>query len=355
MKVLLLITFLFISLFGDFSLTYKLDNSVTQKVEYKDDNHILFTILNNNKIAEKLIILNNKKYILFYENGIQHIYEISDELSQPVAVGDHIVKYKLIKKLGESKFNSYNIEKWRVKYANGEKNTEVLVSKDKQLSSAIYKVISALKKLLPADKQEQADMFNMGNGYVLLETGELKLLSYNKLTLPQTLFAINTELNQKEQKELSENINGCFTNVCCNKESNKSLEISTYLKESTQDWKLEKTAKCVDLSEQNIESAIYLSHSQTIVVEMTTGKIVPSGKILSLKEQGVKIENYQEKDLEGFKTISAYLPIIDATITDIMLPNSTISIFTKGKKELYNFAKQALKLKIKDSYSSNDI
>ena len=355
MKVLFLFIILFISLFGDFSLTYKLDNSVTQKVEYKDDNHILFTILNNNKVAEKLIILNNKKYILFYENGIQHIYEISDELSQPINDNNHIVEYKLIKKLGESKFNSFNVEKWRVKYADGKKNTEVLVSKDKQLSNAIYKVISALKKLLPADKQEQADMFNMGNGYVLLETGELKLLSYNEQILPQTLFAINTELNKKEEKELSDNINGCFTNVCCNKENNKAVEISSYLKDSTEKWKLEKTARCTDPTEQNIESALYLNNSQTIVVEMTTGNVVPSGKIASLKDQGVKIENYQEKDLEGYKTISAYLPIINATITDIMLPNTTISIFAKGKTELYNFAKQALKLRVKNSYSSNDI
>jgi len=353
MKALFLITILFISLYGDFSLTYKLDNNVMQKVEYKDNKHVLFTILNKGQIAEKLVILNNKKYILFYENGISHIYEISDELSEPVKENNQTVKYKIIKKLGDSKFNNFNIEKWRVQYANGLKSTDIVVSKDKYLYSAIIKVISALKKLLPANKQEQANMFNMGNGYVLIETGDLKLISFKKDLLPESIFAVNTELDESSEKEFSKNIDSCFTNVCCDKNSTKSLEISSYLNKSINSWKLEKTAKCNNPSEQNTESALYLNGSKKIIIDMSTGDKITSGKIASLKAEGIKIENYQEKYLNGYKTIIAYLPIINATVTDILLPNTTISIYTKGKKELYDFAKKVLKLKINNSYSSS--
>ena len=355
MRILFLFAVLFLSLYGDFSLVYKLDNSITQKVDYKDDKHILFTILDHNTTAEKLIILNDKKYIIFYENGIQHIYEISDELSEPIKDSSNPIQYTLVKKLGNSKFNNFKIEKWRVKYADGEKSADILVSRDKKLSNSIYKVISALKKLLPADKQQQADMFNMGNGYVLLETGDLKLISYEEKTLADKIFAIKNELNDNEEKELSQNINNCFTNVCCNKDSVKSTSISAYLNKSVKSWKLEKTAKCTDPTEQNIESAIFSNKSEKIIVEMTTGDMVPSGKIASLKEQGIKIEHYREKDLYGYKTITAYLPIIDASITDIMLPNTTITIFTKGKKELYSFVQKVLKLRVKNSYSSSGI
>ena len=355
MKILFLFAILFLSLYADFTLVYKLDNSITQKVDYKDNKHILFTISDHNTTAEKLIILNDKKYIIFYENGIQHIYEISDELSEPVKESSNPIQYKLVKKLGNSKFNNFNIEKWRVKYADGEKSTEILVSRDKKLSNAIFKVISALKKLLPADRQQQADIFNMGNGYVLLETGDLKLVSYKENELEEKIFAINSELDESQEKELSKNIDNCFTNVCCNKESTKATSISTYLNESIKKWKLEKTAKCTDPTEKNIESAIYSNQSQKIIIEMTTGDVVPSGKIESLKEQGIQIENYQVKDLSGYKTVSAYLPIIDATVTDVMLPNTIITIFSKGKKELYSFAQKALKLRVKNSYSANGI
>ena len=195
----------------------------------------------------------------------------------------------------------------------------------------------------------------MGNGYVLIKTGELKLISYNEKSLPVSIFAINSELNKKEEVELAKNINGCFTNVCCNKKSNTSTKITSYLNEHTNNWKLEKTAKCLNISEQNIESALYTRFSKKVIVEITTGSNVPAGKIASLNEQGIKIENYSEKNLKGYKTVNAYLPNVDATITDIMLPNTTISIFAKGKIELYDFAKEVLKLRVNNSYSSNNI
>ena len=354
MKIVLLFTFLLLSLYGDFTLIYKLDSNITQKVDYKDDQHILFTILNNNNISEKLVILNDKKYIIFYENGIQHIYEISDELSEPVKESNNTIQYKIVKKLGNSKFGNFNVEKWRVKYADGAKSTDILVSKDKKLYNSIFKVIAALKKLLPADKQQQADIFNMGHGYVLLETGDLKLLSYKENKLSNKLFAITDELSDDDEKKFSQNIDNCFTNVCCNKKSIEPTQIKFYLNNNIKNWKLEKMAKCTDPSEKNIESAIYSDKSNKIIVEMTTGEETSSGKIASLIEQGIKVENYKVKDLLGYKTVSAYLPIIDATITDVILPNTTISIYSKGKKKLYNFAQKALKLRIKNSFSSND-
>ncbi len=354
MKIVLLFTVLLLSLYGDFTLIYKLDNNITQKVDYKNDKHILFTILDNNKISEKLIILNDKKYIIFYENGIQHIYEISDELSEPVKESNNTIQYKIVKKLGSSKFNNFNVEKWRVKYADGEKSTDVIVSKDKKLYNSIFKVIAALKKLLPADKQQQADIFNMGHGYVLLETGDLKLLSYKENNLSNKLFAITDELSDDDEKKFSKNIDNCFTNVCCNKKSIEATQIKYYLNNNIKKWKLEKMAKCTDPTEKNIESAIYSDKSKKIIIEMTTGEETSSGKIASLIDQGIKVENYTVKDLLGYKTVSAYLPIIDATVTDVMLPNTTISLYTKGKKELYSFAQKALKLRIKNSFSSNN-
>ena len=357
MRAIVVFSLLYIFAFADFSLTYKLDNTTLQTVNYLDKNHVLFTIYNNDTPIEKLLILNSKKYIIFNDENIEHIYEISDELSEPVKDTNISTKvdYKFIKKIKDTKIAGIPAQKWLVE--NSEHNkTEVIVSNNQDIVSALFKVMNALKEILPANKQEQAHIFNMGDGFVLLATGDLKLISYNQDKISDNIFTLEPALSDAEQEKLSDNIEKCFSDVCCGKESSDAVELNSFLKENIEHWHLEKIAKCEDPTEKNIESALYSNKNRHIIVEMTTGKEITSGKIESLKQQGIKVENMQKKNLNGFESVSAYLPVVNATVTDIMLPNTTISIYSKGKSDLFSFAKKAIKLNLRTtSYRSTNI
>lgn len=357
MRAVVALILLSLSIFADFTLTYKLDSTTLQTVKYIDKNHILFTIYNNGEMVEKLLIINGKKYIIFNEDNIEHIYEISDELSEPIKDKNITaqVEYKFIKKIKDTKIAGLKAEKWLVENSNNEK-TSVIVSNSPDIVADLFKVMNALKEILPANKQDEAYMFNMGKGYVLLATGDLKLISYSKKKISSDIFELKPLLNESQQKKMADNIDKCFSEVCCGKEYIEAKELKPFLKSKIGRWHLKKVAKCTNIVEKNIESAIYSdTNNSNIVVEMTTGDIVPSGKIDSLIEQGIKVSNLKKDSLDGFKIISAYVPVVDATVIDIMLPNTTISLYAKGKAKLEKFAKEVLNLKIKNSYSSTGI
>jgi len=360
MKIITLLI-LFLSLaFADFSLSYRLDNSIVQKVEFKDKNHVLFTIEDSGKLSEKLIILNDKKYIVFYQDGIEHIYEISDELSEPVKESGPktVNNYKLIKKLDTNlTVAGFKAQKWKIKYTDTDETADVTVSNDAKISNAMFKVMQALRKLLPADKQEQASMFDMGNGYVLLETGNLKLTSYNENNLADKQFAIYDGYGNDTNQPLSKEIEKCFTKVCCGEKTEKTEEVATFINKKINNWDLEKSAKCQSDTKSNINivSAIYSTKDNGhITIEIATGTVTPYGKIESLIQQGIKVENKKTYEIDGFKAISGYLPEADSTIIDIMLPNSTLTIFKKGRGDLNSFAQKVIKLE-HNKYISNAI
>lgn len=357
MRAIVLFILLYIFAYADFTLTYKLDNTTLQTVNYADKKHVLFTIYSNGELVEKLLILNDKKYIIFNEDNIEHIYEISDELSEPVKESNitATVEYKFIKKIKDTKIAGIKAEKWLVENSNNEK-TPVIVSNSPDIVADLFKVMDALKKILPANKQDEAYMFNMGKGYVLLATGDLKLISYNKDKLSTDIFNLKPLLDNSQQEKMANSIDKCFSEVCCGKESSDAKELKPFLKTKIGKWQLKKVAKCNNDIEKNIESAIYTdSNNSHIVVEMTTGDVVPSGKIDSLIEQGIKVSDIKKTNLDGFRTVSAYIPVVDATVVDIMLPNTTISLYSKGKAKLEKFAKQVLNLKVKNIYSTSGI
>ncbi len=343
------------SALADFSLTYKISNIITQKVDFKDKENVLFTIKQSGNTVEKLIISDGKKYISFNDNGIEQILEISDELSEPVKTEvSNDIKYKVIKKEQNLKIAGFDAEKWTIQYLENNRTEDVFVSKDPKIVSAVLSVIEALKKILPNNKQKNADIFNMGNGYVLLGSRDLQLISYEEKPLPKKLFAIDTELNEKEEKVLSENIKNCFTKVCCGQKIEAAQELASFLNKNIENWKLKEVAKCKAPQEAGLESALYTDSNRSIIIEITTNG-QQGGKIESLKKQGLKLVNIRESRINGFKITTAYLPIVNATIADIMLPSGTISIYCKGKSDLSAFAKKAIKLKLNQSYSSSSI
>jgi len=360
MKTIALFVLFLSFLFADFSLSYRLDNSIVQKVKFKDKNHVLFVIEDNGELSEKLIILNDKKYIAFYQDGIEHIYEISDELSEPADNNSpqKPTSYKLLKKLDTNiTVAGFKAQKWKIQYSDTGEIADVVVSNDSSISNAMHNVMQALRKILPADKQEQASMFDMGNGYVLLETGELKLTSYNENALSNKQFALYDSNFNSDSQNYSAEIERCFTDVCCGEKTQESKELSLFINSKINDWNLIKSAKCnTDTnSKVNIISAIYsTAQNKHITVELTTGTVAPYGKIESLIQQGIKVEDKKTYEIDGFKAISGYLPEADSTIIDIMLPNSTISIFKKGKGDLNNFAQKVIKLE-HNKYISNAI
>jgi len=356
MRILLFAMLFFISAYSDFTLTYNIDNAIVQTVKYHDAKHVLFDIKKNNVTLEKLLIRNDKKYIIFNENGVESIYEISDELSEPIKNTDkeNLPNYKILKKETNLVVSGFKAQKWLVKYGDDNSTTELTVSNDPKIVNAISLTAKALKKLLPSDKQKQADMFNIAKDYVILETNNLKLTSFNENAISLSLYDIDKSLTDEEEKKFSDNIQECFTNVCCGEKNSKANLINNFLKKNIDGWKLTKVAKCENKNEEKIESGIYKNNTKSIIVEITTDKM-PSGKIESLQSQGLEIKNIKKEILMGYEMQTAYLPIINATVSDIKLPNTIISIYAKGKDNLSDFAKKALKLQLKSVYSTSSI
>jgi len=276
-KAIFVLSVFFTSAFADFTLTYKIDNRVTQTVYYSNSNNVLFSIKDNNKVIEKLLIKDDKKYIIFNEDGIQHIYEISDELSEPIKSDEKekTTKYKIIEKKDNIKSNGFNAQKWRVRFGENNQTTDIVVSKDEKIVTAISNVVNALKRILPADKQEQANMFLLDNGYVILETNNLKLISYKEQNIDKNIFSIYKQMNNKDIKLLAKEVEKCFANVCCGQESSKTAELSDILNKNINSWNLTKEAKCKQYNDSNvsIKSAIYSNKERFITVEIATANV----------------------------------------------------------------------------------
>ena len=355
MKFFILFIALFVSLKADFTISYQLDNGIIQEADYKNSNNVLFIITQNGKEIEKLIIYNGKKYLTFKENGIEQIFEISDKISQPVDENAKIKKpeYTIVKKDTNLTIADFKAERWYVKYKDSNKSVELVVSNDPRIVKAIKSITQALRKLLPKDRQQDVSIFNIGNGYVILEAGNLKFLTYKEDVLPEKLFAIDDDsLSPKEEEQLNENINKCFNSVCCGKKYSDSKELKTFLNSNIDKWQLKKIVKCEDPKEKGLESAIYSDAKHSIIIEKTSNT-EEYGKIATFESQGIKMDNIHTQIIEGFKFTSAYIPDINASVADINLPASIISIYCKGKRDLSSFVKKAIKLKLKQSYSSS--
>ena len=340
---LLLLLLLPILLFADFTLLYKLDTNFTQEFNYKDAHHLLFTFKEGNKTFEKLLIEENNKYLSLYEGAIETIYQIDDNISTPInpKVEELYPDFKILKKENIN-FKGISAEKWLVD-DNGT-HQELIVSKKRELTHAIYKMIEALQKLLPNEKQKDALIFNIGHGYVLLKKENLEFLEFNKERLNLSLFTIQKELSENNPKEFSQEIAKCFHSPCCGERVSSSTIINHFLNRKVDRWVLTQSAKCENIDATNgLESALYRDKNSTIVVEMTTGSNTIYGKIESLQEQGIEINNVLKIEVKGYRALTAYLPFINSTIIDIMLPNTTFSIYKKGKNNLIPFAKKAIK------------
>ena len=351
MRVLLIIATLITYLYPDFKLSYLIDNKFKQTSYYKDKNHILFKISDNNKPIEDLLIINSKKYIKFKDNGIEHIYEISNSNSKKSKI-QKSKNYTVTKKEKNITFLNYSAQKWTILDKNG-KTEELIVTDNPKLLQKTLKTLNALKELLPNNQNNS--LFIINKKYVILKAKNLQLLNESEQKLNSAMFDFHKTLKKEEQIKLSKEINKCFTNVCCGKNNTEnSKELYKFLKQHIDNWKLTKSAKCKNITQKNLESAVYSNNKNHIIVELSTDKEYTEGKIDSLEKEGIKISKIQKTTIKGYAAKSAYLPIIDATILDITLPNTTISIYSKGKVNLLKFSKKALILYRKPSYSLID-
>ncbi len=344
MRRYILFIFLPILLFSDFTLIYKLDSNFIQEFNYKDANHTLFIFKEDNKTFEKLLITPKGKYLSLFNGNIETIYQIDDNISTPISKDskEFDINYNILKRESNITYNGFAAEKWLVE-ESGIKE-ELIVSKEERLVDAINKMIDALKKLLPNEKQKDAHIFYVGNGYILLKKETLQFLEYNNSKLNHSLFSIEKELNQSQLSQLQKEIEKCFQSPCCGEAFSKSKTINDWLYKKVDRWVLIKSAKCEDIdASYGLESALYSDKNSTIVIEMTTGSNNIYGKIESLQEQGIEINKVVKIKTHGYRTLVAYLPFIDSTIVDIILPNTTFSIYQKGRKNLLPFAKKAIK------------
>ncbi len=356
MKELLLTLTLTTLAFADFKAVYLIDKTIKQTTLYKDKDNVLFNISNKGKTLEDLIISNSSKYIRFKDQGVEHLYEItrSTEKIEDNKQHNKIPKnYKVESKVYNIKYLGFNAQKWTVKYNNGI-SEDILVTNDTNLTKSLTKSLNALKSLLPADKQNDASMFKLDNEFVILKTKDLELIEFSNEQIESSIIDINIKLNRKKQVELSKNIQDCFNSVCCGKrESIEAKELSHILKKDVDSWRLDTIVKCQNVTQKDLESALYKHLDSYIIVELSTQYITLEGKIVSLVKKGIKVEDINNTIVNGYETTAAYLPILDATIIDIFLPNSTMSLYTKGQKNLLEFAKKAILFKKDLNYTLN--
>ncbi len=343
MKKSILIMLLSTLLYSDFTLTYRINNKIIQTTYYKDSNHTLVIFKENNKTLQELLILDNKKYIKFSENGKDKIYEIPKKSENIDINYTKKIDYKIVE-VQENGGYDFKTQKWIIK--RGDKNETVIVSNDKKIYPKVQKLVYSLRKLLPKDVEEKATIFDMGKGYALVKSNQIELLSHNEKNI--TLATFDIGIKDKKLKYIAQNIQKCSMHICCGntKDIAKSKELVKYIKINSTKWKLLNIASCKNSS--SLENAIVTNSNDYIVVDLNEDSI---SKIDTLKKEGVPIYEVKEKDIDGFKVKYTYIPEIDTTVGDIKLTNKTISIYAKGDVDILNFIKEKMELKKPHNYT----
>jgi len=330
--ILSLLIFTFLS--ADFTLTYRINNKIIQTSYYKDVNHTLFKFKESNKTLQELIILDNKKYLKYTENGDDKIYEIPKKEDDINIFNNKKIKYKIIQSQENGGY-SFKTQKWVIQRAD--KNETIIVSNDKKIYPKIKKMVYALKKLLPKKQERQATIFDMGNGYALIKSDNIEFLSNNEQAIDSSIFKIK---DKNKLDSIAQKLDRCSMHICCGLTQyiKPPNELYRYINHKDSSWKVLNIAKC---SNNNIENAILTNGDNYVVIELTHNKI---GKIDNLTKEGILAENIDIKKINGYILKSTYIPSIDTTIEDIKLPSKTITIYTKGELNLDNFRKNILYL-----------
>jgi len=339
--MLLLLTTL---LYSDFTLTYRINNKIIQTTYYKDNNHTLVKFRENNKTLQELIILNNKKYVRFEENGKEKVYEMPKS-SEPKDINyTKKVDYQIVE-VQENGGYDFKTQKWLIK--RGDKNETVIVSNDKKIYPKVQKLVYSLRRLLPKGIESQATIFDMGRGFALIKSDNIELLSHNEETIDSSKFAIKEVSGKLEN--IAQDIQRCSMHICCGKTKkiSPSKELIKYINSDKKEWKLLNIASCNEDSPL-LENAIVTDSSNYIVIDLNKDGI---GKIDNLKKEGVPINNIKEQKIEGYSIKYTYIPEIDTTVGDIKLPNKTISIYSKGDINIIDFIKHNFELRVAQNYT----
>jgi len=321
-------------LLADFTLTYRINNKIIQTSYYKDNNHTMFKFKENSKTLQELIIIDNKKYIKFTENGNDKIYEIPKKSSDSNITNNNVVDYKIIESQENGGY-SFKTQKWIIQ--RGDRNETVIVSNDKKIYPKIKKMVYALKKLLPTTKQKQATIFDIGKGYALIKSNNIEFLSYNEKPINSTIFKVE---DKNKLDNIAQELEKCSMHICCGLNSyiRPPNELNRYINYNHNIWKVLNVAKC---NNNNMENAILTNGNNYVVIELSDNK---SGKIDNLTKEGILTENIYIKEVNGYTLKSAYIQSIDTTIEDIKLPTKTLSIYTKGNVDLDSFTENIIHL-----------
>jgi hypothetical protein len=329
MKLILL--FISSLLLADFTLTYRIDNKIIQTSYYKDNNHTLFKFKTNDKIVQELIIIDNKKYLRFTENGKSKVYEIPYKKNDSKKLSNLAHKYKIIQTQENGGYD-FKTEKWII--AKADKNETIIVSKDKKIYPKVKKMVYALKRLLPSNQEPAATIFDMGSGYALIKSKDIELLSHNENSIKISTFNIQI---QDKLKSISQNIDRCSLHVCCgsSEQIKPAIELNNYINKNSNNWKLINIASCSN----SLENAILTNGNNYVIIDLNKNK---KEMILNLQKNGIKTESVDIKKESGYTIKSTYISAINTAIKDIVLPTKTISIYTKGKIDLDAFIKKVI-------------
>ncbi len=342
-----ILIFLFLPIFiiADFSLIYRIDNKIIQKTLYKDNNNSITEFIIGDKVLQKMVILNNHKYLQTNKNGKNIIYDLGKKSNNIEFNSSKKMSFDIVKKEENGGYD-FKTQKWIIKKDGNIES--LIVSNDKKIYSKVKKMILAQKEFLSKDKRAIADIFDLGGGYALIKSNNIELLSHDNKNI--NLENYISDIIKNNKKRVYSSLKMCSLRICCNKSSKimPSKELKDYLKDS--DWNIINVAKCED---NNVERAILTKDDKYIVVELKD-RNSNFGKIDELRSRGLDIKDSIQKSISGYNAKYTYLNDINYSLEDIILPNKILSVYSSDDVDFDSFNTKVLELKAPNNYTLSD-
>ncbi len=193
---------------ADFTLVYKMDNSVNEIIQYKDAKNVKLSYSidgddeNLTDVGEYLI--DGRRYSVLKEDGNLTYMDLdkaeakTDQLTKELNLTDsdceaNITKafFTILKKDGKESISGIKGEVWDVQsHEDGEKYREkIVVTNDKELVDAVTKAFAILKKFgegpygREIGSDEESMMF-VKKGYVLMSADGIRYVELNHDKIP---------------------------------------------------------------------------------------------------------------------------------------------------------------------------
>lgn len=369
LKILITAGLLTSVLNADFTLEYKMDGNMKQKVQYKDAQHVLITTDGGQRgESGGQLIVGDKKFMVMKQNGKTKYMDMDVMMEQmkqfgsmmgsstEEASGDAVPDFKIVHKGKQKKIAGIDGQVWTIEVnADGKKERmDVVVTDDKDVVDAVSKYAQVMKTFTSmGGKGDDAlsSLLNIKNGYAAIGFDGMELVKYSDVDIPKSVFALPAGMNVGEKIKNGQKNHGVYTvkkpPLCPIVGSHgRAKRFDAMLKERTGGWKKIESAACIDMMKMYMENAIYQKGDAYIHLSLAVNVDGENGMIAKYKLNNMKVSHLQRGKIQGHRYQSGFLERVGQNAMDIKLPNAMLSLTaTKNvKDDLTTFAKEVLDL-----------